>query len=32
MQISAKIIADTIGKHGGRITSLQLTMPRFILA
>lgn len=30
--ISAKIIADTIGKHGGRITSLQLTMPRFILA
>lgn len=32
MQISAKIIADTIGKHGGRITSLQLTMPRSILA
>ena len=32
MKISAKIIADTIGKHGGRITSLQLTMPRFILA
>lgn len=32
MQISAKIIADTIGKHSGRITSLQLTMPRFILA
>lgn len=32
MQITAKIIADTIGKHNGRITSLQLTMPRFILA
>lgn len=29
--ISAKVIADTIHK-GHRITSLQLVMPRFILA
>lgn len=32
MQISCKVIADSISASGKRITTLQLTMPRFILS
>lgn len=32
MTVKAKIIADSIGEHGARITTFELYIPRFLLA